>query len=62
MSWCGADNGTGKNASKKKSLSCHCFGKSCKTKILWDMGLLLYSVRITGHFTALSLDVDNTKQ
>jgi len=26
------------------------------------MGLLLYSVRITDHFTALSVDVNNTKQ
>ena len=26
--------------------------------VLWDMGLLLYSVRITGHFTALPTEVD----
>jgi hypothetical protein len=28
-----------------------------KTKVLWDTGLLLYSVRITSHFTALPTDV-----
>jgi hypothetical protein len=58
LSCYGADNFTEKNASEIKSLSCHCFRKSFKTKILWDMGLLLYSLRITDHFTALPTDAD----
>jgi len=29
---------------------------SHKKNVLWDMGLLLYSVRITSHFTALQTD------
>jgi len=31
--------------------------ESLEMKVFWDMGLLLYSVRIRSHFTVLSIDV-----